>query len=297
MSSESSKPASKRGVKAPIENIISRIKATESTLSRSAKKIAAYVLKDPQKTMELSITELAEAADVSEGSVINFCRTLGLSGFQQFKLSLAGEIVQPIRLIQEDLERDDGSAAICEKIFSAGEQALRDTRSVLDLRSLEQAVKKMRQAKRVEIYGIGSAAHIAQDAYYRMMRIGVEAKMVLDSHMQAISASRTDKDVVTLTISHSGATIETVACTKLAQAAGATTVVITNFAKSPIIAYADIVLYTMARETKFRTEAMTSRIAQLCVVDTLIAALAMEDYDRSTATLRETFDVLSIKRY
>ncbi len=53
----------------------------------------------------------------------------------------------------------------------------------------------------------------------------------------------------------------------------------------------------MARETKFRTEAMTSRIAQLCVIDTLIAALALADYDRATETLRRTFEVLSIKRF
>jgi DNA-binding MurR/RpiR family transcriptional regulator len=42
---------------------------------------------------------------------------------------------------------------------------------------------------------------------------------------------------------------------------------------------------------------MTSRIAQLCVIDTLIAALALADYERSTETLRETFDVLSLKRF
>jgi DNA-binding MurR/RpiR family transcriptional regulator len=53
----------------------------------------------------------------------------------------------------------------------------------------------------------------------------------------------------------------------------------------------------MARETKFRTEAMASRIAQLCVVDALVAALAMADYERSTDTLRQTFDILSIKRF
>jgi len=56
-------------------------------------------------------------------------------------------------------------------------------------------------------------------------------------------------------------------------------------------------LFTMARETKFRTEAMTSRIAQLCVLDALIAALALANYDRATETLRKTFDVLSLKRF
>ena len=85
--------------------------------------------------------------------------------------------------------------------------------------------------------------------------------------------------------------------TRLAKEAGARTIVITNFARSPIQAYADVVLFTMARETRFRTEAMTSRIAQLCVVDALIAALALGDYDRSTETLRQTFVVLSIKRF
>ena len=84
---------------------------------------------------------------------------------------------------------------------------------------------------------------------------------------------------------------------RLAREAGAKTIVITNFARSPIQAYADIVLFTMARETAFRTEAMSSRIAQLCVVDALIAALALADYERSTETLRSTFDVLSIKRF
>ena len=39
------------------------------------------------------------------------------------------------------------------------------------------------------------------------------------------------------------------------------------------------------------------RVAQLCVVDALIGALALADYERSAATLRDTFEVLSIKRF
>ena len=35
----------------------------------------------------------------------------------------------------------------------------------------------------------------------------------------------------------------------------------------------------------------------LCVLDALIAALALADYDRATDTLRKTFDVLSLKRF
>jgi DNA-binding MurR/RpiR family transcriptional regulator len=211
--------------------------------------------------------------------------------------SLARETVQSVQFIHEDVARDDDMDTICRKVFHSGIQALRDSLSVLDPQALTRAVDAIRTAKRVEIYGIGSSAPIAEDTHYRMLRIGLDARVVTDSHIQAISASRCDPDVAVLTISHSGATHETVAAARLAKEAGARTIVITNFARSPIQAYADVVLFTMARETRFRTEAMTSRIAQLCVVDALIAALALGDYDRSTETLRQTFEVLSIKRF
>ncbi|WP_040308792.1 MurR/RpiR family transcriptional regulator [Asticcacaulis biprosthecium] len=281
----------------PVDNALTRIQLAYPALARGARRIADYVLAQPHRIVSMSITELSEATGASEGSVINFCRRLGLSGFQQLKLSLAQESVRPVHFIHEDLERDDDLDTVCRKIFHSGIQALRDSLSVLDVKQLSRAVDIFRTAKRIEIYGIGSAAPIAEDAHYRMLRIGLDAKVVIDSHVQAISASRTGPDVAVLTVTHSGATHETVAATRLAREAGARTVVITNFARSPIQAYAEVVLFTMARETLFRTEAMTSRIAQLCVVDALIAALALADYDRSTATLKQTFETLSIKRF
>lgn len=281
----------------PVDNALGRIQLALPTLAPGARRIADYVLAQPERVVRMSVTELSEATESSDGSVINFCQRLGLSGFQQLKLSLAQELVQPLHFIHEDLEREDDADTVCRKIFHSGIQALRDTLSVLDPRALSKAVEVLRAAKRIEIYGIGSSAPIAEDAHYRMLRIGLQAKAVTDSHVQAISASRTDPDVAVLTVSHSGATHETVTSTKLAKAAGAKTVVITNYARSPIHAHADVVLFTMARETRFRTEAMTSRIAQLCVVDALIAALALADYERSTEALQQTFDTLSLKRF
>jgi DNA-binding MurR/RpiR family transcriptional regulator len=281
----------------PVENALTRIRAALPQMSRIAGRIAGYVLDNPAEVVGMSITELADATEASEGSVINFCRGIGLSGFQHLKLSLAQEIVQPVQFIHEDLSRDDTTEAVCRKVFHSGIQALRDSLSVLDPQALAAAVDIIRSAKRVEIYGIGSSAPIAEDVHYRMLRIGLDARVVTDSHIQAISASRCGPDVAVLTISHSGSTNETVASTRLAHEAGARTAVITNFGRSPIQAFADIVLFTMARETRFRTEAMTSRIAQLCVIDALIAALALADYERSTEILKQTFDVLSIKRF
>lgn len=282
---------------APVENALARIRIARPTMAKGAGRIADFIIEDPGRIVKMSVTELSDATGSSEGSVINFAKMLGLSGFQQLKLSLAQETVQPVQYIHEDLDRTDDATIVCQKIFHSGIQALKDTLSVLDPKALKKAVDIFHTAKRIEIYGIGSSAPIAEDAHYRMLRIGLEAKVVIDSHVQAISASMTDPEVAVLTVSHSGATHETVAATRLAKTAGAKTVVITNYARSPIQAYADVVLFTMARETLFRTEAMTSRIAQLCVLDALIAALALADYDRATETLRRTFETLSIKRF
>ena len=290
-------PKAKGADQQPVDNALTRIRIAYPNLPKGARRIAEFVLENPQEVIGMSVTELSEATASSEGSVVNFCQKMGLSGFQQLKLSLAQETVQPIQFIHEDLAQGDDTALVCRKIFHSGIQTLRDTLSVLDPMVLSQAVRAFRAAKRIEIYGIGSSAPVAEDAQYRMLRIGLEAKAVTDSHIQAISASRTSPEVAVLTVSHSGATHETVVATKLAKAAGATTVAITNYGRSPLQAYADFVLFTMARETLFRTEAMTSRIAQLCVVDALIAALALEDYETSVATLQSTFDVLSIKRF
>jgi DNA-binding MurR/RpiR family transcriptional regulator len=280
-----------------VSAILARIEQLYPTYGAASKRIADFIRERPREVVHMSVSDVADRVGAAEGTVVGFCKGLGATGFQQLKIVLAQEIVQPVQLIHEDLQPEDSAATVVAKIFSSNVQTLRETESTLDVHALEQAVAAIRGAKRVEIYGVGSAASIADDAHYRMLRIGLDARSVTDPHIQVISASRCDPDVATLTISHSGSTHETVMATRLAKEAGARTICITNFGRSPIQAYADIVLTTMARETRFRTEAMTSRLAQLAIVDVLIACLALADYERSVDVLRQTFDVLSLKRY
>ena len=55
-----------------------------------------------------------------------------------------------------------------------------------------------------------SAAPIAEDLAYRLMQLGYASKAVTDSHIQAVSAAMTGPEVTTVTVSHSGSTIETI---------------------------------------------------------------------------------------
>ena len=280
-----------------LEGALDRLQALRANLPPTAARIADFFVAHAAEVVHMSVTEVAERTNASEGSVISLCQQLGARGFQQVKIALARDLVQPVQFIHEDLARSDDTGTVIEKIFRSDLQALHDTMKALDTSAMEAAVAAIRKARRVELYGIGSAAPIAEDANYRLLRIGIESKVMVDSHVQAISASLTGPDVATITISHSGSTHETVTATRLAREAGATTICITNFGKSPLLAFADIVLHTMARETHFRTEAMTSRIAQLAIIDALIACLSLADYEKALATIGKTFDVLASKRF
>jgi DNA-binding MurR/RpiR family transcriptional regulator len=281
----------------PIEDIVSILEAARSRMSPASRTIADYILGHREGVVRMSITELADAVDLSESAVVQFCKRVGATGFQQFRLSLARDVVKPVQFIHEDLATSDDVSTVNNKIFHANLQALQDTLQVIKASEMTRARDLILAAERVEVYGIGSAAPIAEDAQYRMKRIGLNAVVEVDSHKQAISAALTGPTVAVLTVSHSGSTHETLTATRLAREAGAKTICITNIGRSPIYRYADVVLQTVARETQFRTEAMTSRIAQLSIVDALIANLALASYDRSVKTIAHTFDVLSAKRF
>jgi len=285
-----------KALQQPFGGVLDRLHAIRKDLPPTAGRIADFIMTNAEDVVHMSVTEVAERTGSSEGSVVGLCQLLGARGFQQVKLSLARDLVQPVQFIHEDVARTDSTTAVVTKVFESDLQALRDTLKTLDMAAIDRAVEAIRKAKRVEVFGIGSAAPIAEDTNYRLLRIGIDSRASVDSHVQAITASLVNKDVAVITISHSGSTVETLTATRLAKEAGATTIAITNFGKSPLLAYTDIVLNTLARETQFRTEAMTSRIAQLAIVDALIACLALADYDRSVAAISRTFEVLSTKR-
>jgi RpiR family carbohydrate utilization transcriptional regulator len=277
--------------------VLSRLRAAHSSVFQAGQKVTDYVLANPQNVIHASVTEVAEASGVSEASVVRLCQHVGYRGFQDFKVSLARDMLEPTKFIHEDVKPGDAIATVARKVIESDISALTETLKVLDMAEMQRAAELILNAERVEFYGIGSAGPIAVDAYYRMLRIGINAVVCIDSHMQAVSASLTGPSVVVVTVSHSGSTRETVDATRLAKQCGAHTICITNYAKSPITAYADVVLYTAAAETMFRTEAMASRIAELSIVDALYVCVALARFEDSLANIEKTAEALAVKRF
>ena len=280
-----------------VNAILSRVRELQPDLPPKAKQIAELIIAQPESFIHMSITEVAETCGVSEGTTVSFCRRVGVRGFQELKILLARDLIEPVRLIQEDLHRGDDPATVTDHIFAAHAASLHETRRLLSMESLAKAASLLREAQRIEIYGIGSSAPIAQDLSYRLLQLGLAASAVIDSHVQAVSAGMTDPAVTTVTVSHSGSTVETVLATRLAREAGARTIGITRLGKSPLAAHCDVLLYTVANETRYRPEAMSSRVAQLAIIDTLVSCCALADTERSVDRLQHAARILSEKRF
>src|SRR5689334_20266470 len=85
------------------ESPLTRLRHLRADLPPTAKRIAAYLESHADDVIRMSITEVADHVKASEGSIVSLCRRLGASGFQELKILLARDLVEPVQLIQEDL--------------------------------------------------------------------------------------------------------------------------------------------------------------------------------------------------
>ena len=268
-----------------------RLRAILPSLSRSERRVAQEVLEDPRAVAASTITELAQKCATSETTVIRFCRTLGLSGYPQLRLTLAtesGRADNGVRVVGSDIGPGDDLAAIVEKIAFADARAVEETGAQLDVVVLERVVEALTRAQRVDLYGVGASAFVALDFQQKLHRIGRVAFAWPDTHVALTSAALLRPGDVAIGISHTGTTIDTIDALTEARAHGAFTVAVTNFPRSPITEAAEHVLTTAARETTFRSGATASRLAQLTVVDCLFVGVAQRTYGQTLAALDAT---------
>ena len=139
---------------------------------------------------------------------------------------------------------------------------------------------------------IGGSEKVAEDAVNKFLRVGIMAYAYADTNMQRMTASLTTPEDVVIAISHSGATVATIESLALAKKNGAKSIVITNYSRSPILQYADISLFTSSRETRYKVESLSSRIAQLTILDTLVTAISNSDNKRYYENLLKTRSAL-----
>ncbi|HEV2642315.1 MAG TPA: MurR/RpiR family transcriptional regulator [Candidatus Elarobacter sp.] len=274
-----------------------RLQGTYSGLRAAEQRVADFILAHPDELIYLTVTELADRTHTSESTVVRLCQKIGYKGYQEFKIVLARDLVEPATAIYAAIEPGDDLATVKTKVFQANAQALRDTLEVLDEGQLQRAVDTIAGARRLEIYGVGGSSPLALDAYHKFVKLGVAAVALSDGDLMAMSSSLLAAGDVALGISHTGASRDVTDALGRAKRHGATTICLTHRSSSPITKVSDVVLVTAAQQTAFSSDASSSRIAQLAVIDTLYVGVAHKNHARSLEMIERTREATAAKRY
>ncbi|EOR22228.1 MurR/RpiR family transcriptional regulator [Cytobacillus oceanisediminis] len=278
------------------QNCLGKIRSYYARLSEKEKKIADYILENPEKIIHSTINELAEDLGVADATVFRFCKRIGFKGYQAMKIALASEVIEPIQQIHEEISENDSVKTVTEKVFKSNVRTLENTLEILNGHSIEKAVEFLLQANRVEFYGTGGSAVIAMDAFHKFVRTGIKAFSFVDSHFQLMSSSQLSENDVAVIISHSGTNKDTINIMKTAKNNGAKTIGITGYPKSPIAQNADVALFTSSEETEYRSEALSSRIGQLSLIDALYVNVMISNKNVANQSLERIRNAISDTR-
>lgn len=278
------------------QSVLMNVRTNYPRFSVTERKIADYILKNPNKIIHSSINQLAEDLDVADSTVFRFCKRIGYKGYQAMKISLASEVVSPIKDIHENVDEGDSFDTIASKVFRANIETLEDTLQIVDEEQLQLAVDTIVSSRSVHLFGSGGSSIIALDAYHKLVRTGLNVQTVTDTHFQLMAASQLTEQDCAVLISHSGSSKDILHILNVVKKNNVKTIAITNFAKSTLSAGVLVPLYTSSKETDFRSEALSSRIAQLTLIDVLYVNILLKRGEEGQAALKKMREAILVKR-
>jgi DNA-binding MurR/RpiR family transcriptional regulator len=262
-------------------------------LPASERKIAQFILENPQSILNSTVNDIGAQAKTSGAAVIRLCKSLGLNGFQDLKVRIAGDLVKPAEQGYRDIEPGESYFSIVQKTTSNSIQSIRDSAEIINYEELERAVQTLLSAQNVHFFGIGASNIIAKDAQQKFLRIQKNATAFTDTHLVATLIANAKKDDVVFAISHSGETAEVIKVISLAKERGVKTISLTKYGQSSVASSADIKLFTSySGEPAFRSAATSSRLAQLYMMDILFLSMATVQYDQTVQAIDQTRDAI-----
>jgi glucokinase len=254
--------------------ILDQIRRARPELSRAALRVADHVLAHPRAVLGDPIADIARAAQVSQPTVIRFCRTLGCEGLSDFKLRLASGLTATVPVSHSQVTVDDSAVELGAKVLGNTASAILELRSQLNREMIDRAIELLLKARRVEFHAVGHYGAVAQDAQFKFLRFGVPSNAYTDPRLQLLAASVLEPGDAAVVISSSGRIPELMEVVDKARERGAAVLAITA-GQSPLARKADVALIVDHVEDVTTHVPMVSRILHLLVVDILAVGVAM----------------------
>ncbi|WP_394884539.1 MurR/RpiR family transcriptional regulator [Clostridium butyricum] len=263
------------------KSIIDTIYAEYNSFFEAEKKIADYILKYGTKLIEMTISELAEAAGTSDATVTRFCRKCNMKGFHHLKITLAKELSESKKedtRVSGDVSEENIKESLNNILFNKIEE-MKQTILTINEEKFKEILQILRNAGIVQFVAVGNTIPVALDGCYKFNQVGVAsvANTIWETQI-AYTYNLKDNDVV-IAISNSGASKRLIDVIEIAKEKGAVTIAITNSDKSPLAKLSNYHIKTATREKLFLEEYYFSRISAMTVIEILFLFMTVGKHD------------------
>lgn len=276
------------------QSVLDCITVLYDQLFDAEKKIAKFILNNPKKVVDMTVSELAEISDVSIASVSRFCRKVGLKGFAQLKISLAQELVDTHKSgeISNDISVDNIPQSL-QNILANKITELKQTVNLINTDEFREILEGIRDASRVQVIAVGNTIPVAIDAAFKFNELGIPTTAGTIWETQLSYSFTLGKGDVLIAISNSGESDKVLEAVKIANNNKAMTIGITNSPHSAIGEEVQYHITTATREKLFLDEFCFSRVSASTVIEIIFIFLTgiVEDSHKSMIKCEEMFAV------
>lgn len=275
------------------------VKKIYNEIGKSEQMAADFFLSNKEAIFQYPLASLAKMSNTSQGAWVRFCKSLGYDGLKGLKNALFVE-TNNAKIIDHannaiefsDIHECSSISAIAKNVCNSSIEAIHLTYQLFDENVMEKVANLLTKATSIRLFGIGASGLVADDLYYKFLRIGYQATYTTDFHISMTYASTSKKTDVAILFSNSGETPEIIKAIKVLKDNHTPTVAITKYANSTLSKEADYSLFMNSPEIYKRSGAMSSRIAQLCLADILFTVVANRDYSNIEENLEKSYEFI-----
>lgn len=278
--------------------VLTLIRSYYPNLSSTDRKIADYIMEDPVKAAAQSISDLATAVGVSTATVSRFVKRISFNSFRDFSRELtAAEPLEPADGDAfQDVEKQTTFKGIAKSTFSSIQSSLDQTSQVMTEEDLKHAVHLLINARSIAFYGLGGSAVAALDGYHKFVRTGIPCAQNSDYDMQLMQAAQMTSQDVAVVISHTGRNQQTLQILTTLTKQHVPVIALTSFGNSPLVKASTVAFISVAEEINYRSEGLTSLIAQMSIIDSLFLMTAVHGNIKMAASLNRVREAISQTR-
>ncbi len=252
----------------PDKPVIDVIKEKYEQIFLAEKKVADFVLENPQEAVNANVSELAKFSGVSDATVVRMCHHLGYKGYYQFRLMLAKDVGRDALKEEEDELQTEPNAVM--KIFQRYSNSLLSMGENINVGEMQKCVDLIKTCKRAHILAVGNTNPLAQYMGFRLGRLGVKCSADIAPEYFLNQVNLADPEDIIIAISQSGSSRQIIQGMELAKEKGLKMMAITGYKQSPVSEMADYVLISNGRKESFNYYKNYAHLKETAIIDALL---------------------------